>query len=59
MGRRRLVRQIPAVVPGFVLVFVLFAILGVGVGSIITNQVAAIIIVLGWFLILEGILTGW
>ncbi len=53
-----LVHQIPAVVPGFVLVFVLFAILGVGVGSIITNQVAAIIIVLGWFIILEGILTA-
>lgn len=53
-----LVRQIPAVVPGFILVFVLFAILGVGVGSILTNQVAAIIVSLGWFVILQGILVA-
>jgi ABC-2 type transport system permease protein len=39
-----------------ILVFALFAILGVGVGSVLTNQVAAIIVVLGWFIILEGIL---
>ena len=53
-----LVRQIPAVAPGMILVFALFAILGVGVGSVLTNQVAAIIVVLGWFIILEGILVG-
>jgi len=53
-----LAHQIPAVWPGFVLVFVLFAVLGVGVGSILTNQVAAIIVSLGWFIILEGILTA-
>lgn len=53
-----LARQLPAVVPGMVLVFALFAVLGVGVGSILTNQVAAIIVVLGWFLILENILVG-
>jgi ABC-type transport system involved in multi-copper enzyme maturation permease subunit len=53
-----LAHQIPAVVPGFVLVFVLFAILGVGVGSILTNQVAAIIVSLGWFIILQGILVA-
>jgi ABC-type transport system involved in multi-copper enzyme maturation permease subunit len=51
-----MVHQIPAVAPGFILVFALFAILGVGVGSVLTNQVAAIIVVLGWFIILEGIL---
>ena len=51
-----LVRQIPAVAPGMILVFALFAILGVGVGSLLTNQVAAIIVCLGWFIILEGIL---
>jgi ABC-2 type transport system permease protein len=50
--------QIPAVLPGMVLVFALFGVLGVGVGSILTNQVAAIIVVLGWFLILENILVG-
>ena len=53
-----MVHQIPAVAPGFILVFALFAILGVGVGSVLTNQVAAIIVVLGWFIILEGILTN-
>ena len=53
-----LARQLPAVAPGMVLVFALFAVLGVGVGSILTNQVAAIIVVLGWFLILENILVG-
>jgi ABC-2 type transport system permease protein len=51
-----MVHQIPAVAPGMILVFALFAILGVGVGSVLTNQVAAIIVVLGWFIILEGIL---
>jgi ABC-2 type transport system permease protein len=53
-----LVRQLPAVALGMVLVFVLFAVLGVGVGSVLTNQVAAIIVCLGWFIILEGILTA-
>lgn len=50
--------QIPAVAPGMILVFALFAVLGVGVGSFLTNQVAAIIVVLGWFIILEGILVA-
>jgi hypothetical protein len=53
-----MVHQIPAVAPGMILVFALFAILGVGVGSVLTNQVAAIIVVLGWFIILEGILVS-
>jgi ABC-type transport system involved in multi-copper enzyme maturation permease subunit len=53
-----MLHQVPAVAPGFILVFALFAILGVGVGSVLTNQVAAIIVVLGWFIILEGILTS-
>jgi ABC-2 type transport system permease protein len=53
-----MVHQIPAVAPGMILVFALFGILGVGVGSVLTNQVAAIIVVLGWFLILEGILVA-
>jgi ABC-type transport system involved in multi-copper enzyme maturation permease subunit len=53
-----MVHQIPAVAPGMILVFALFAILGVGVGSVLTNQVAAIIVVLGWFIILEGILVA-
>lgn len=50
--------RIPSVAPGMILVFALFAILGVGIGSLLTNQVAAIIAVLGWFIILEGILVS-
>ncbi len=53
-----LLHQLPAVAPGMILVFALFAILGVGVGSVLTNQVAAIIVCLGWFIILEGILVS-
>ncbi len=53
-----MLHQLPAVAPGMILVFALFAILGVGVGSVLTNQVAAIIVVLGWFIILEGILVS-
>jgi ABC-type transport system involved in multi-copper enzyme maturation permease subunit len=53
-----MVHQIPAVAPGMILVFALFAMLGVGIGSVLTNQVAAIIVVLGWFIILEGILVS-
>jgi ABC-2 type transport system permease protein len=53
-----LIRQLPAVAPGMILVFALFAILGLGVGSVLTNQVAAIIVCLGWFIILEGILVA-
>jgi hypothetical protein len=53
-----LIRQVPAVAPGMILVFALFAVLGVGVGSVLTNQVAAIMVVLGWFVILESILIG-
>ncbi len=53
-----LIRQLPAVAPGMILVFALFGILGLGVGSVLTNQVAAIIVCLGWFIILEGILVG-
>ncbi len=37
-----LVGQLGAVAPGLILVFVLFALLGVGVGSLVTNQVAAL-----------------
>jgi ABC-2 type transport system permease protein len=50
--------QIPSVAPGMILVFALFGILGVGVGSVLTNQVAAIIVCLGWFLILEQIIVA-
>lgn len=51
-------QQIGAVLPGMVLVYALFAVVGVGVGSLLTNQVAAIVVCLGWFLILENIIGG-
>ena len=51
-----LLHQVPAVAPGLILVFVLFALLGVGVGSLLTNQVAALIVSLGWFLVVENII---
>jgi hypothetical protein len=50
--------QIGAVAPGMILVYALFAVLGVGVGSLLTNQVAAIVVSLGWFLIVENIIEG-
>jgi ABC-2 type transport system permease protein len=50
--------QIGAVAPGMILVYALFAVLGVGVGALLTNQVAAIIVCLGWFLIVEQIIIG-
>jgi len=50
--------QIGAVLPGMVLVYALFAVVGVGVGSLLTNQVVAIVVCLGWFLILENIIAG-
>ena len=53
-----LAHQLGAVAPGLILVYALMAVLGVGVGSLLTNQVAAIIVVLGWFLILENIIGG-
>ena len=53
-----LFHQLGAVAPGMILVFVLFALLGVGVGSLLTNQVAALIVCLGWFLIVENIIGG-
>ncbi len=53
-----LIHQVPAVAPGMLLVFVLFSLLGVGVGSLLTNQVAALIVCLGWFLVVENIIEG-
>jgi len=53
-----LANQLGAVAPGLILVYALMAVLGVGVGSLLTNQVAAIVVVLGWFLILENIIGG-
>jgi ABC-2 type transport system permease protein len=51
-----MLQQIGAVLPGVVLVYALFAVVGVGVGSLLTNQVAAVVVCLGWFLILENII---
>jgi hypothetical protein len=53
-----LLHQVPAVAPGLLLVFALMGMLGVGVGSLLTNQVAALVVCLGWFLIVENIISG-
>lgn len=53
-----LIHQVPAVAPGLIVVFALFAILGVGIGALLTNQVAAIVASLAWFVIGESILVG-
>jgi ABC-2 type transport system permease protein len=53
-----LVNEIPSVAPGMILVFVLSALLGVGIGSLLNNQVAAIVATLGWFLILNSLLVN-
>jgi ABC-2 type transport system permease protein len=53
-----MLHHVPTVAPGMILVFALFGILGVGIGSVLTNQVAAIVAALGWFVILENILIG-
>ena len=53
-----LLGQVPAVAPGLIVTFALFAILGVGIGAVLTNQVAAITVSLGWFIIAENILVG-
>jgi ABC-2 type transport system permease protein len=51
-----LARQLPAVAPGFLVAFALFGILGVGIGAVLTNQIAAISVSLGWFVIGQTIL---
>jgi ABC-type transport system involved in multi-copper enzyme maturation permease subunit len=53
-----LLHQVPAVAPGLIVAFALFAVLGVGIGAVLTNQVAAIVTSLGWFVIAENILVG-
>ncbi len=47
--------QVPAVAPGMLLVFALFGVLGVGLGSLLTNQVVVLIVTLGWFLLVEAL----
>jgi ABC-2 type transport system permease protein len=53
-----LLRQVPAVAPGLILVFILSALLGVGFGSVLTNQTAAIAVSLGWFFIGDAIVVN-
>jgi len=47
-----------AALAGIGLAVLVLAATGVGVGSLITNQVAALIVVLGWFLVVENIIAG-
>ncbi len=51
-----LIHQIPAVAPGLIAVFVLYALFGTGIGSLLTNQVAALILVLAWVLLIENLI---
>jgi hypothetical protein len=53
-----LLHQVPAVAPGTIIVFTLSALLGAGIGSIVTNQVAAVIATIGWFFVINQILVG-
>jgi len=50
--------QVGAVVPGLLGAFALMALLGVGFGSLLQNQVASVLVVLGVALILEPIFDG-
>jgi ABC-type transport system involved in multi-copper enzyme maturation permease subunit len=48
--------QVGAVVPGLIAAAILLALFGLGFGTLVKNQVAAILITIGGTLILEGIL---
>ena len=51
-------RDVGLVLAGTVLAFALYGMLGVGVGTLIHNQVAAILITLVWIMVVEGIVVG-
>jgi ABC-2 type transport system permease protein len=51
--------QVGAVVPGLVASAVLLGLFGLGFGTLVKNQVAAILLTIGGTLILEGILEVW
>ncbi len=51
-----LVRQIPPVAPGLIGAFALLAVFGVGVGALVKNQIAAVVLAIGLSLVLEPVL---
>ncbi|MDQ4133483.1 MAG: ABC transporter permease [Actinomycetota bacterium] len=51
-------RDVAVPLAGAVLAFALYGMLGVGVGTLIHNQVAAIVITLVWMMIIEGLIVA-
>ena len=51
--------QVGAVVPGLLLSAALLGLFGLGFGTLVKNQVAAILLTIGGTLILEGLLMPW
>lgn len=49
--------DVPLILGGTVLAMALYALVGLGLGSLIRNQLAAIIVAVGWVQLVEGILT--
>jgi ABC-type transport system involved in multi-copper enzyme maturation permease subunit len=49
---------VPTVLAGTVLATALYALVGLGLGSLLRNQVAAIVVAVGWVQLVEGITVG-
>jgi len=54
----RLLHQIGPVVPGMLAAFVLLAVYGMGIGTLLRNQIAGVIVALGLSLVLEPIIVA-
>ncbi len=54
----RLLHQIGPVVPGLLAAFVLLAVYGMGIGTLVRNQIAGVILALGLTLVLEPIVVA-
>ncbi len=51
------VDKVPQAIGGIILVITTYAIIGIGIGTLIKNQVAALLLALGWTLAAEGIVS--
>jgi hypothetical protein len=49
--------DVPLILGGTVLAMALYALVGLGLGALIRNQIAAIILAVGWVQLVEGIIT--
>ncbi|GLZ07940.1 ABC transporter permease [Actinomadura sp. NBRC 104412] len=49
--------DVPLILGGAVLAMALYSLVGLGLGALIRNQIAAIIVAVGWVQLVEGILT--